>query len=118
MPNRWDLRWTLSHLGNSFLVLLAITVVQSIHLVSAGLGLRREKRYNVEVLGIRFLKGIGSSSSRCVTLPFVMVMMSLKNQQLLLSNPLDFSLNFEQGFRALFRSYFELFTQYHLEPTL
>lgn len=98
-----------------FLVLLAITVVQSIHLVSAGLGPAREKRYNVEVLGIRFLKGIGLVFfTIAVALPFfVMVMMSLKNQQLLLSNPLDFSLNFEQGFRALFRSYFELFTQYH-----
>jgi len=32
---------------------------------------------------------------------------------MLLSNPLDFSINFEQGFTALFRSYIELFTQYH-----
>jgi len=39
--------------------------------------------------------------------------MSLKNQQLLLSNPLDFSVDFSQGFSALFRSYIELFTQYH-----
>ena len=98
-----------------FTVLLAVFAVQAINLTAQGLGPNHEKRYNVEVLCLRFLKGFGLVTfTIAVALPFfVMVMMSLKNQQLLLSNPLDFSLNFEQGFQALFRSYIELFTQYH-----
>lgn len=98
-----------------FTVLLASFAVQAINLTAKGLGPSREKRYNVEVLCLRFLKGFGLVTfTIAVALPFfVMVMMSLKNQQLLLSNPLDFSLDFEQGFQALFRSYIELFTQYH-----
>jgi multiple sugar transport system permease protein len=42
-----------------------------------------------------------------------MVMTSLKNQRELLQNPLDYSIDLSQGFDALFRSYIELFTQYH-----
>ena len=98
-----------------FTALIATVAVQATHLTALNLGPNRERRYNVEVLCLRFLKGFGLVLfTIAVTLPFfVMVMMSLKNQQLLLSNPLDFSLNFEQGFSALFRSYIELFTQYH-----
>lgn len=98
-----------------FTVLLAGFSVQAMNLTSLGLGPSREKRYNVEVICLRFLKGFGLVAfTIAVALPFfVMVMMSLKNQQLLLSNPLDFSLNFAQGGAALFRSYVELFTQYH-----
>lgn len=98
-----------------FTLLTAVVVIQSIHLNCVDLGPGHEKRYNVEVLCLRFLKGAGLVTfTIAVALPFfVMVMMSLKNQQLLLSNPLDFSLDFEQGFTALFRSYIELFTQYH-----
>ena len=48
-----------------------------------------------------------------VAVPFyVMVMTSLKSQQSLLANPLDFSLDIEKGM-SLFRSYFELFEQFH-----
>ncbi|MEO0357015.1 MAG: carbohydrate ABC transporter permease, partial [Pseudomonadota bacterium] len=98
-----------------FTILMAVIVIQSIHLTANNLGPGREKRYNVEVLCLRFLKGFGLVAfTIAVALPFfVMVMMSLKNQQLLLSNPLDFSIDFGQGFTALFRSYIELFTQYH-----
>ncbi|MCK0118983.1 carbohydrate ABC transporter permease [Loktanella sp. F6476L] len=98
-----------------FTVLMAVVVMQSIHLTCANLGPGHEKRYNVEVLCLRFVKGFGLVTfTIAVALPFfVMVMMSLKNQQLLLSNPLDFSIDFGQGFTALFRSYIELFTQYH-----
>jgi multiple sugar transport system permease protein len=98
-----------------FTVLLAGFAVQAIHLTAKGLGPSRERRYNVEVICLRFLKGFGLVTfTIAVALPFfVMVMMSLKNQQLLLSDPLDFSLNLNQGFTALFRSYIELFTQYH-----
>lgn len=98
-----------------FVILMAIIVVQSIYIVGTNLGPETEKRYNVEVLCLRFVKGFGLVTfTIAVALPFfVMVMMSLKNQQLLLSNPLDFSIDFGQGFSALFRSYIELFTQYH-----
>ncbi len=98
-----------------FTVLMAAITVQSIHLTCSNLGPGHEKRYNVEVLCLRFIKGFGLVTfTIAVALPFfVMVMMSLKNQQLLLSNPLDFSIDFGQGVSALFRSYIELFTQYH-----
>lgn len=63
---------------------------------------------------MRLLKGLGFVIfSIFVMLPFyVMVMTSLKSQQSLLANPLDFSINFTQGSSKLFRSYIELFTQY------
>ena len=98
-----------------FTVLIAWVVVQSIYLTARGFGPAREKRYNVEVICLRFVKGFGLLAfTIAVALPFfIMVMMSLKNQQLLISNPLDFSLNFNQGVAALFRSYIELFTQYN-----
>jgi multiple sugar transport system permease protein len=98
-----------------FIVALAWVTVQSIHLTAKGFGPARERRYNIEVICLRFLKGFGLVAfTIAVALPFfVMVMMSLKNQQLLISNPLDFSLNFAQGASALFRSYIELFSQYH-----
>jgi multiple sugar transport system permease protein len=40
-------------------------------------------------------------------------MTSLKSQQVLLANPLDYSIDLGQGLAALFRSYRELFTQFH-----
>jgi len=98
-----------------FLFLMSAFATAAIHLITLGFGPGHERRYNVEVLCLRFLKGFGIVAfTIAVALPFfVMVMMSLKNQQLLLSNPLDFSIDFSQGARALFRSYIELFTQYH-----
>ncbi|WP_235956483.1 hypothetical protein [Grimontia sedimenti] len=48
-----------------------------------------------------------------VAVPFyVMVMTSLKSQQALLANPLDFSLDLDKGL-GLFRSYVELFEQFN-----
>ena len=77
-------------------------------------------RYRVEVLVIRFLKGIGLLFfSVFVALPFyVMVMTSLKSQQSLLANPLDFSIDISQGLAVLFRSYVELFTDFHFATFL
>lgn len=79
-----------------------------------------EKRYRVEVLLIRFLKGIGLLLFTIfVALPFyVMVMTSLKSQQSLLKNPLDFSIDLSSGLQTLFRSYIELFTDYHFATFL
>ena len=63
---------------------------------------------------IRFLLGTGYVFFTAIVLvPFyVMVMTSLKSQQALMKNPLDFSIDFSQG-TALFRSYIELFSQFN-----
>ncbi|MEL7182536.1 MAG: carbohydrate ABC transporter permease, partial [Pseudomonadota bacterium] len=62
---------------------------------------------------IRFLTGFGYLFfTAMVAIPFyVMVMTSLKSQQALLQNPLDFSLDWERGW-GLLRSYKELFADY------
>ncbi|MCP4382722.1 MAG: carbohydrate ABC transporter permease [Hyphomicrobiales bacterium] len=72
-------------------------------------------RYKAEVLLVRVLKGLGFVFfTVIVVLPFyVMVMTSLKNQQQLLLNPLDLSIDLSQGVGSLFRSYVELFTQFN-----
>ncbi|MEO0496153.1 MAG: carbohydrate ABC transporter permease [Pseudomonadota bacterium] len=74
-----------------------------------------EKRYRMEVLLLRVTKGLAFVFfTILVVLPFyVMVMTSLKSQQSLLANPLDFSVDLGQGAASLFRSYIELFTQYN-----
>ena len=76
---------------------------------------RPVRRYLYELLVLRVLKGLGLVLfSVFVALPFyVMVMTSLKSQQLLLSNPLDFSINVTAPPSELFRSYIELFTEFH-----
>lgn len=71
-------------------------------------------RHVFEEAIIRFLMGTGYVFFTAIVLiPFyVMVMTSLKSQQSLMQNPLDFSIDFSQGM-ALFRSYTELFSQFH-----
>lgn len=70
-------------------------------------------RHEFEDVVIRFLTGFGYVFfTAIVVIPFyVMVMTSLKSQQALLQNPLDFSLDLSRGF-DLFRSYAELFGQF------
>jgi len=72
-------------------------------------------RYMTEVLIVRILKGLGFIFfTVIVVLPFyVMVMTSLKNQQALMVNPLDLSIDLSQGVGSLFDSYIELFTQFN-----
>ncbi len=67
-------------------------------------------RHEFEAAVIRFLTGAGYVFFTAIVLiPFyVMVMTSLKSQQALLANPLDFSLDISRGW-DLFRSYAELF---------
>jgi len=86
----------------------------SVHLCTNGIAGSGLSRYQLEVLLIRFLKGMGFVVfTVMVALPFyVMVMTSLKSQQSLLGNPLDYSLDLSQGLDRLFRSYIELFTQF------
>lgn len=71
-------------------------------------------RHEFEDAVIRFLTGFGYIFfTAIVAIPFyVMVMTSLKNQQQLVANPLDFSLDLSQGW-GLFRSYYELFTSFN-----
>ncbi|MFD1343224.1 carbohydrate ABC transporter permease [Litorisediminicola beolgyonensis] len=71
-------------------------------------------RHEFEDAVIRFLTGFGYVFfTAIVAIPFyVMVMTSLKNQQQLVQNPLDFSLDLSQGW-GLFSSYYELMTQFN-----
>lgn len=71
-------------------------------------------RFEFEETIIRFLTAFGYVFfTAAVAIPFyVMVMTSLKSQQALMMNPLDFSLDLSQGI-GLFRSYIELFTQFN-----
>ncbi|GAA6207309.1 hypothetical protein NBRC116601_06020 [Cognatishimia sp. WU-CL00825] len=70
-------------------------------------------RHEFEDAVIKFLTGFGYVFfTAIVVIPFyVMVMTSLKSQQALLQNPLDFSLDWEKGL-GLFRSYSELFADF------
>ena len=99
----------------ALLLVVVLLVVQSINLCLRGIESRGTSRYQLEVLLIRLLKGLGFVFfTAIVVIPFyVMLMTSLKSQQQLLANPLDFSIDFRQGFSSLFRSYIELFTKFH-----
>ncbi|MGQ7848177.1 carbohydrate ABC transporter permease [Granulosicoccus sp. 3-233] len=71
-------------------------------------------RHVFEEAIIRFLTGFGYVFFTAIVLiPFyVMVMTSLKSQQELLQNPLDFTIDLSQGL-DLFRSYIELFANFN-----
>ena len=71
-------------------------------------------RHAFEDAVIRFLTGFGYVFFTAIVLiPFyVMVMTSLKSQQALMQNPLDFSIDFSRGW-DLFHSYIELFEQFN-----
>ena len=74
----------------------------------------RDSRYTAEKAYLRLIWGLGLMMFvLIVAIPFyVMVMTSLKSQQSLLLNPLDFSVDASGGASVLFRSYIELFTEY------
>ncbi len=94
---------------------LVVCVALANRLCLSGVSFGPMSRYDREVVYIRIMKGIGFVIfSIIVILPFyVMVMTSLKSQQVLLANPLDLSIDVSQGFSSLFRSYVELFTEYN-----
>lgn len=102
------------------LLLWAGVVTWSLSLCFAGFAAGSAKRYLIEVLIIRLLKGLALLLLTVfVALPFyVMVMTSLKSQQALLQNPLDFSIDISAGIAVLFRSYIELFADYHFATFL
>ena len=71
-------------------------------------------RFDFETSIVRFLTGVGFIIfTVAVFVPFyVMIMTSLKSQQELLLNPLNFGIDFSKGV-GLFRSYYELFTDFN-----
>ena len=97
-----------------FLVMNAIVIWFSISATVGNTPATRLTRYLAEIFYIHLLWGQGLMLFvLIVAIPFyVMVMTSLKNQQSLLLNPLDFSIDPTVGADVLFRSYIELFTKY------
>ena len=72
-------------------------------------------KHDIESFYIKFMWGIGLIVLILITLiPFyIMIMTSLKNQQSLILNPLDLSVNLNTDFKTLFNSYIELFTNFN-----
>ena len=93
------------------LVAFSAVVAFSTHRCLVGQAAGAMGRYRLEVLAIRVMWGLAFVAfTVAVALPFyVMVMTSLKSQQALLQNPLDFSLRFDG---LALRSYTELFTEF------
>ena len=104
----------ISYLLNYFSqVLFAISTVLPLAKILSGLSIHDPGRHEIEAAFIRFSSGFGLIFfTMIVLIPFyVMVMTSLKTQQELLLNPLDFSIDLSKGL-MLFRSYSELFQDF------
>ncbi len=101
---------SLSFAGVVASIALSVVFVLSQLKIVSGLPWLGTTRHEFEAAVIRFLTGFGYIFFTAIVLiPFyVMVMTSLKSQQALLANPLDFSLDISKGL-GLFRSYVELF---------
>ena len=93
----------------------SILIWISVYLTLKNISIGKLSRYQSEKFYIRLLWGLGLITLILITLiPFyIMVMTSLKNQQSLILNPLDLSLDFSNGFSNLFISYIELFKNYN-----
>ena len=87
----------------------------SVYLTLKNISIGKLSRYQTENFYIRLFWGLGLITLILITLiPFyIMVMTSLKNQQSLILNPLDLSLDFSNGISNLFISYIELFKNYN-----
>jgi len=104
----------ISYLLNYFSqALFAISTVLPLTKILSGLSINDPGRHEIEAAFIKFSSGFGLIFfTMIVLIPFyVMVMTSLKTQQELLFNPLDFSIDFSKGL-LLFRSYSELFQDF------
>ena len=118
----------ISHLGNPYqaedenrliifmLILLTsffiwVSLNHSLYNLSPG----KLSKHDIESFFIKFMWGIGLIILILITLiPFyIMIMTSLKNQQSLMLNPLDLSVNLNTDFKTLFNSYIELFTNFN-----
>ena len=102
----------------SVFILVLITSVfiwTSIHLSLSNISPGKLSRYNCEKFYLNILWGLGLMTLILITLvPFyIMVMTSLKNQQSLILNPLDLSLDLTTDLNSLFSSYIELFTNFN-----
>ena len=88
-----------------------ISINFSLNKISIG----KLSRYDLENFYIKIMWALGLIIFILITLvPFyIMIMTSLKNQQSLILNPLDFSLNINSDFKTLFNSYIELFTDFN-----
>ena len=88
-----------------------ISINFSLNKISIG----KLSRYDLENFYIKLMWGLGLIIFILITLvPFyIMIMTSLKNQQSLILNPLDFSVNINSDFKTLFNSYIELFTDFN-----
>ncbi|MEM8648515.1 MAG: carbohydrate ABC transporter permease, partial [Pseudomonadota bacterium] len=95
-------------------LMLAIGAVWPLKIMLAELPIGPATRHTFEEAVIRFLTGAGYVIfTALVAIPFyVMVMTSLKNQQQLVQNPLDFSIDISRGW-SLFSSYVELFSAFN-----
>ena len=104
----------ISYLLNYFSqALFAISTVLPLAKILSGLSIHDPGRHEIEEAFIKFSSGFGLIFFTLIVLiPFyVMVMTSLKTQQELLLNPLDFSIDLSKGL-MLFRSYSELFQDF------
>ena len=118
----------ISHLGNPYqaedenqlivfiLILLTsffiwVSLNHSLYNLSPG----KLSKHDIESFFLKFMWGIGLIILILITLiPFyIMIMTSLKNQQSLILNPLDLSVNLNTDFKTLFNSYIELFTNFN-----
>ena len=92
----------------------SVVLVLPLAIMLKGLEPGRVDRFDFETSIIRFLTGVGFIIfTVAVFVPFyVMIMTSLKSQQELLLNPLNFGIDFSKGW-GLFRSYYELFTDFN-----
>ena len=117
-----------SHLGdpyqakdeNQLIIVLLMFFTSSFIWVSLNHSLYNLKpgklsKHDIESFYINFMWGIGLIVLILITLiPFyIMIMTSLKNQQSLILNPLDLSVNLNTDFKTLFNSYIELFTNFN-----
>ena len=118
----------ISHLGNPYqaedenrLMIFMLTLLTSFFIwVSLNHSLYnlspgKLSKHDIESFFIKFMWGIGLIILILITLiPFyIMIMTSLKNQQSLILNPLDLSVNLNTDFKTLFNSYIELFTNFN-----
>ena len=104
----------ISYLLNYFSqALFATSTVLPLTKILSGLSINDPGRHEIEAAFIKFSSGFGLIFfTMIVLIPFyVMVMTSLKTQQELLLNPLDFSVDLSKGL-LLFRSYSELFQDF------
>ena len=105
-----DISYTLNYFSQA---LFAISTVLPLTKILSGLSINDPGRHEIEAAFIKFSSGFGLIFfTMIVLIPFyVMVMTSLKTQQELLLNPLDFSIDLSKGL-LLFRSYSELFQDF------